>query len=196
VWSGSGGTTSVFELAFTSTDNLSNDAIYNIYQGASYGDIEVTTDLYDAYEETDVRKDLYTYNESTGKIRMTGKYPNLTANIRVIRYAEVVLNYAEVLAQTDAGNALEVLNMIPAKRGATLYEEATVENVLTERRKELALEGHRFFDLVRNEKDILKVDSRQTFSGDKIAYGSLLLPFPIPQSEVNANPNMEQNDGY
>lgn len=196
VWSGSGGTTSVFELAFTSTDNLSNDAIYNIYQGASYGDIEVTTDLYNAYEETDVRKELYTYNESTGKIRMTGKYPNLTANIRVIRYAEVVLNYAEALAQTEADNALEVLNMIPAKRGATLYEEATVENVLTERRKELALEGHRFFDLMRNEKDILKVDSRQTFSGDKIAYGSLLLPFPIPQSEVNANPNMEQNDGY
>lgn len=44
------------------------------------------------------------------------------------------------------------------KRGATLYEEATVENVLPERRKELALEGHRFFDLVRNEKDILKVE--------------------------------------
>jgi starch-binding outer membrane protein, SusD/RagB family len=196
IWSGSGGSTSVFELAFTSTDNLSNDAIYNIYQGASYGDIEVTTDLYDAYEDTDARKKLYTYNESTGKIRMTGKYPNLTANIRVIRYAEVVLNYAEALAQTGAGNALEVLNMIPSRRGASLYEEATVENVLAERRKELALEGHRFFDLVRNEKDILKVDSRQTFIGDKIPYGSTLLPFPIPQSEVNANPNIEQNDGY
>lgn len=195
-WSGSGGNTSVFELAFTSTDNLSNDAIYNIYQGASYGDIEVTTDLYAAYEDTDVRKELYTYNEANGKIRMTGKYPNLTANIRVIRYAEVVLNYAEALVQTGAANTLEVLNMIPANRGASLYEEATVENVLTERRKELALEGHRFFDLMRHEKDILKVDSRQTFIGDRVAYGSLLLPFPIPQSEVNANPNMEQNDGY
>jgi starch-binding outer membrane protein, SusD/RagB family len=86
--------------------------------------------------------------------------------------------------------------MIPSRRGASLYEEATVENVLAERRKELALEGHRFFDLVRNEKDILKVDSRQTFIGDKIPYGSTLLPFPIPQSEVNANPNIEQNDGY
>jgi hypothetical protein len=196
LWAGSGGNTSVLELAFTSTDNLSNDAIYNIYQGASYGDIEVTADLYDSYEQSDVRKALYTYNAATGKIRMTGKYPNLTANIRVIRYAEVVLNYAEALAQTGADNALEVLNMIPAKRGASLYEEATVENVLTERRKELAMEGHRFFDLVRNGKDIVKVDSRQTFSGDKIAFGSALLPFPIPQSEVNANPNMEQNDGY
>ena len=196
IWSGSGGSTSVFELAFTSTDNLSNDAIYNIYQGASYGDIEVTTDLYNAYEDTDVRKALYTYNASTGKIRMTGKYPNLTANIRVIRYAEVVLNYAEALAHTGANNALEVLNMIPAKRGAALYTVATVENVLTERRKELAMEGHRFFDLVRNEKDIVKVDSRQTFSGERIPYGSTLLPFPIPQSEVNANPNIEQNDDY
>ncbi len=196
IWSGSGGSTSVFELAFTSTDNLSNDAIYNIYQGASYGDIEVTTDLYNAYEDTDVRKALYTYNASTGKIRMTGKYPNLTANIRVIRYAEVVLNYAEALAHTGANNALEVLNMIPAKRGASLYTDATVENVLIERRKELAMEGHRFFDLVRNEKDIVKVDSRQTFSGERIPYGSTLLPFPIPQSEVNANPNIEQNDDY
>ena len=196
IWSGSGGSTSVFELAFTSTDNLSNDAIYNIYQGASYGDIEVTTDLYNAYEDTDVRKALYTYNAGTGKIRMTGKYPNLTANIRVIRYAEVVLNYAEALAHTGANNALEVLNMIPAKRGASLYTGATVENVLIERRKELAMEGHRFFDLVRNEKDIVKVDSRQTFSRERIPYGSTLLPFPIPQSEVNANPNIEQNDDY
>lgn len=196
IWSGSGGSTSVFELAFTSTDNLSNDAIYNIYQGASYGDIEVTTDLYNAYEDTDVRKALYTYNASTGKIRMTGKYPNLTANIRVVRYAEVVLNYAEALAHAGANDALEVLNMIPAKRGAALYTDATVENVLKERRKELAMEGHRFFDLVRNEKDIVKVDSRQTFSGERIPYGSTLLPFPIPQSEVNANPNIEQNDDY
>lgn len=193
-FSGSGGTTSVFELAFTSTDNLSNDALFNIFQGVSYGDIEATTDLYSTYETTDVRRSSFTVNGS--KIRITAKYPNLTSNIRVIRYAEVVLNYAEALAITGASNALAVLNTIPSNRNASLYAEATVANVRLERRKELAMEGHRFFDLMRYESDIEKVDSRQTFVGTEIPYGSHMLAFPIPQAEINANPTVVQNRDY
>lgn len=195
-WTGTGGNTSVFTLAFTSSDNLGNNSVNNIYQDFGYGDIEVTADLYNLYEVGDVRRSLYTYDADNNVYRMTGKYPNVTAGIRVIRYAEVILNYAEALLQDgQAGVALTVLNSIPTSRNASLYTTATLDNILAERRKELAMEGHRFFDLMRHRMAVPKVDPGQTFEDD-ILFGSTLLPFPIPQAELDANYNMEQNEDY
>lgn len=194
IWGEASATTSLFELGFTATDNLSSNSLAYIYQATNYGDIEATMDLYNTYEDGDVRKQLYTV--SSPRVRMYGKYPKLSSNIRVIRFAEVILNYAEALTLTGSADALDMLNMIPTARHATPYTEATLDNVLLERRKELAMEGHRFFDLMRHGLSIKKVDSRQTFDGDEIPFGSSLLPFPIPQAELNANPNMTQNVGY
>ena len=195
-WGTTGAPASIFELAFTETDNLSFNSLYFMYQATTYGDIEVTNDLYDLYGEADVRKNLYTKDSTV--IRMTGKYPTplYTDNIKVIRYAEVILNYAEALVRTGSPDALAVLNMIPANRGAALYTEATPDNVLLERRKELAMEGHRFFDLMRTGRGIPHVDPRQTFSEAGIPYGDPVLAFPIPQSEIAANPSVVQNVSY
>ena len=195
-WGTTGAPASIFELAFTETDNLTFNSLYFMYQATTYGDIEVTNDLYDLYDDADVRKELYTKDSTV--IRMTGKYPTplYTDNIKVIRYAEVILNYAEALARTGSPEALTVLNQIPANRGAALYTEATLDNVLLERRKELAMEGHRFFDLMRTGQGIPYVDPRQTFSKEGIPYGDPALAFPIPQSEIAANPNVAQNESY
>ncbi|MBD0256387.1 MAG: RagB/SusD family nutrient uptake outer membrane protein, partial [Cytophagales bacterium] len=162
-WAGPGGGNSIFELAVTAADNPGINGLFYIYQG-NYGDIEVTKDLYDAYEADDVRKELYGVEDET--IRMVGKYPSADAvdNIRIIRYEEVILNYAEALAQLNSPEALTYLNLIATSRGATPYTQATVDNVLLERRKELAMEGHRFFDLLRTGKGIPYVDPRQTFT--------------------------------
>ncbi len=194
-WAGSGGGNSIFELAVTAADNPGINGLFYIYQG-NYGDIEVTQDLYNAYEAKDVRKELYSVKDET--IRMVGKYPSADAvdNIRIIRYEEVVLNYAEALAQTNSPEALTYLNLIATNRGATPYTQATVDNVLLERRKELAMEGHRAFDLLRNGRGIPYVDPRQTFTKTGIPFGSPALAFPIPLNEISANPNIEQNDSY
>ncbi len=194
-WGSGPNANSIFEMAFTATDNLGFNSLYFIIQETSYGDIQVTQDLYDQYEATDVRKDLYTKTGS--KIRMTGKYPSpdYTDNIKVIRYDEVILNYAEALTQSGSPNALQWLNWIPNHRNATPYATATLNNVYEERRKELAMEGHRFFDLMRWSKDVPKVDPGQTFSAT-IPFGDSRLAFPIPQVEINANPQIEQNKGY
>lgn len=197
-WSGSGENTTLFELAFTNTDHLGNNSLYEIYQGAAYGDIEVTDDLYFLYEATDVRRNLYS-RTATGVARIRGKYPDFTSSIRVIRYAEVLLNYAEALVRRgnpgDDAAALNILNTFTTNRNATAYGAATLDNVLLERRKELAMEGHRFFDLMRHGMDIPKVDAGQTFSAT-IPFGDGRLTFPIPQGEINSNPNMEQNEHY
>ncbi|SDL05099.1 Starch-binding associating with outer membrane [Catalinimonas alkaloidigena] len=202
-WGLSGGDNIIFELAYTPSDNPSINGLYNIYQETNYGDIEITKNLYDVYDTSDVRLDLLgIYEDTTQKVtryRMVGKYitpATYNDNVKVIRYAEVILNYAEALFQQGStSEALTYLNMIPENRGATVYTEVTVDNILLERRKELAMEGFRFFDLMRYERPIPKVDNRQTFDAT-IPYGDERLAFPIPQAEVNANPSIVQNTGY
>ncbi|WP_040497372.1 RagB/SusD family nutrient uptake outer membrane protein [Fulvivirga imtechensis] len=193
---GKGSSSSVFELAYTGADNEGINGLFFILQNTVYGDIEVTTDLYNVYEAGDVRRALFTNNGGT--IRVTGKYnsPDYTDHVFVIRYEEVLLNYAEALINQDAANALEALNVVPLARNASPYAEATVDNLLLERRKELAMEGHRFFDLTRYGRGIPYVDPGQTFGASGIPYGSTKLAFPIPESEVDANPAMVQNKGY
>jgi hypothetical protein len=194
-WLTDGGGNAIFELAFSDTDNLGSNSLAFMYQETRYGDIQVTTDLYEIYEEEDVRRSLYTVDGAT--IRMVGKFSQYPTDVPVIRFAEVVLNYAEALVHTgQADQALIYLNQIAEARKATPYAEATINNVLLEKRKELAMEGHRFFDLMRYEMGVPHVDPRQTFDAAGIPFGATELAFPIPESEVTANANVIQNEGY
>lgn len=69
-----------------------------------------------------------------------------------IRLAEIYLNYAEAVVESGLGNAnraAELLNDLRERAGHTDEIPLTLENVLLERRVELAFEGHRYWDLVR-----------------------------------------------
>lgn len=137
--------------------------------------------------------------DANGKLRNMGKYPtnaNFDYDIPILRYEEVILNYAEALFELgDAANALTYLNMITSNRLANDYTEATKANIMQERRRELCFEGFRFDDLARTHSDIPLVSPlEQTHGGP--AYGSYNFAFPIPIAEINANSNMVQNKGY
>jgi hypothetical protein len=77
-------------------------------------------------------------------------------------------------------------------------KQAILDALVTERFKELAFEGHRHFDLRRNNLPV------QRNPEDAVnALGAVLLEptdaqyaFPIPNTELRANKNMKQNDGY
>lgn len=206
-----GGSNIIFELANTATDNPGINGLANIYQQGSYGDVIALPNLAAIYDDGDVRGatpyDPAVDTEPTsvigihpnGILRNVGKYPSTAPyedNIPVIRYEEIVLIYAEALVETgNAAEALVWLNMIPAQRGAELYTAATKDNVLLERRKELAFEGFRFHDLARTESDIPYPDEiLQTHEGP--VYGSYNFALPIPSSEANTNANVPQNFGY
>ena len=217
-WQSNGSSNSLFELAFSATDNLSSNSIAYIYRttkqgapsGGSYGDIQVIDEVADIFEAGDVRgvggilgwedpeiNEVVPYDPNKVLLlRNIGKYPDNKGynDIPVIRYEEVILNYAEALMHTG-GDALTQLNLIPANRGASLYATATEENILNERRKELMFEGLRFDDLMRTGSDIVKYSLQQNISAT-VPYGDHRLAFPIPATELNANSNMVQNDGY
>jgi len=189
----------IFELAERPTDNQNINGLSYIYRGNSYGDIQALPDLLSIFDDGDVRAaaDMIAF-DADGKLRNIGKYPtnaNYDYDIPLIRYEEVILNYAEALFHLGDANALTYLNMITSKRLANAYTTINEENILQERRRELCFEGFRFDDLARTHNDIpLVAPLLQTHGGP--AYGSYNFAFPIPIAEINANSNMVQNKGY
>lgn len=126
--------------------------------------------------------------------------PNGGTNDRVIRFADVLLMHAEAAAQNgNEGAARTSLNRVRARaRGnasgilpdITASGQDLLKAIYRERRIELGLEGHRFFDLVRTGR-------AQTVLGPLGYLEGTHNLFPIPQSQVQAtNGAIRQNPGY
>lgn len=119
---------------------------------------------------------------------------NYGQNIVEIRYADVLLMYAE--AQARMGNnaeAIKYVNMVRTRAGlpglnTELSTEALLDAIFMERTLEFALEGKRFLDIVRWGK-------WQSIFGSH-GYDDHYSIWPIPAQIIAANPNMVQNPGY
>jgi hypothetical protein len=82
-----------------------------------------------------------------------------------------------------------------------ISKDAVISAILDERFRELAYEGHRFWDLKRRNLPVTREGIIPT--GDAPNTNSTTLPanalrfvLPIPQSEIDANPVIQQNPGY
>jgi hypothetical protein len=124
------------------------------------------------------------FKAPTGTVELN--YPNDYIEIRL---ADTYLMEAEALLQGggNAGRALALLTAVRARVGLAAVP-ATLANVYTERRLELATEGHRWFDLVRWGQ----ASSALAFKGFKAGKNELL---PIPLNELS-NTKLIQNPGY
>ena len=130
-------------------------------------------------------------------------------NNRQIRYADVLLMYAEAaLGAGDEAIARTYINMVRTRVGLTEIAQADNAALRHERRVELAMEGHRWFDLVRWEgvagnglkahMDAYKATETQEAQShiQEFVAGKHEI-FPIPQEEIQLNPTpMAQNPGY
>ena len=105
----------------------------------------------------------------------------------------------------DDVDAQGYLNALMSQRDpALVYSDngpALLEDIITERRKELAFEGDRFYDLQRLNRQIVRYNddgADQKGDGVTIPFPYSLRLMPIPQQEVLRNPNIasEQNPGY
>jgi hypothetical protein len=159
-----------------------------------------------ASRSSDVRNLLYepgTTGRGASKVECTkyiGKngFINLD-NLPVIRIAEVYLNRAEAMATPGSpvfneAAALADLNTIATNRGLTAFTlsgSPLYEEILNQRRLELAFEGHRFFDLKRLGRDLVKAPHYNT-----VAFTDIRILAPLPTSEIDGNKNMVQNAGY
>lgn len=128
--------------------------------------------------------------QTSGQIEL-----NYENNFRTIRYADVLLMAAEANNKATAPNdnkAQTYLNLVRRRAfGDNLHDitstgTALYQAILDERRLELAMEGDRFFDLVRTGQAAAKITGFVTGKHEV---------FPIPQAEINIS-GLPQNAGY
>ena len=178
-----------------------------------------SVELYELFEANDARRDVTffdlreaqgSYNQGrddTGLFnkkylprkaddRVGGNPLNHANNYRSIRYADVLLMAAEAEAQSGGVNATDYLNQVRFRAfGDNSHDYASsegdlLEAIYKERRKELAGEGHRFFDLVRTSGAAAAIEG---FTANK----NELFPIPLIELQLaGAVDRWGQNPGY
>ena len=127
---------------------------------------------------------------------------NMGNDLAVYRYADILLLKAEALMRKNGGaatpEAVELVNQVRMRAfedpGPHLYTTATLtlDELLAERSRELYNEGMRRNDLVRFDKFV-----RGTWEfADRSNEEDYRNVYPIPQQQINVNPNLNQNPGY
>ena len=182
-----GNTTSVFALTH-SIANRSTDVRNQLFEPGSAG-------------RGTIRVECTKYLGKNGQINLD--------NVPVLRIAEAYLNRAELQAtagssQLNLAGALADLKTIKSRRYTdytgsaaeaadnAMTQAQLLEEILRQRRIEFAFEGHRFFDLKRLGRDLIKPQS----TGGNLVFSDLRILPSIPQGEIDGNPNLKQNFGY
>lgn len=154
--------------------------------GGRGGDIALKDEFLNLFEANDVRGSFYNLNPYDDKL--TNKYTNRFGNLHVIRLAEIYLIRAEsnFRENTSLGaTPLEDINTIRNRAKASILSSVSLDDILMERRKELAFEGFLLHDIKRTAGNVGSLP----WSSDKLV-------FPIPLREMQVNPKLVQNPGY
>jgi hypothetical protein len=121
---------------------------------------------------------------------------------KAFRTGEMYLIRAEARANSgQEAAALTDLNTLRAARingfvNGTETGPALLNAIALERRRELFMEGHRWFDLKRTTRTIDRGTVASPTTQSVLASSRREWAWPIPQGEMDANPNMRQNPGY
>lgn len=202
------GVETMFEIDVDLINNNGSDDFGGIYAN-NYQDIYCTNELYNLYSSSDVRSSVLIpwYTKAGAPAVIVYKFPNASStqdrdNIKVIRLAEVYLVAAEASLPGNENAARNYLNALAITRdpdfgGYNSSGNQLLEDIITERRKELAFEGDRFYDLNRLKQTITRKSDPAAIPGPlSISYDNYHRVAPIPLSETQANPNIQQNPGY
>lgn len=227
IWKDSTEVGVLFKVLNTATDNVNTQGV-NYYQ-TSGGEIKseyvVEFNFRKLFASNDVRTTSYTRtsnylsNSYNNVIKYAGGIGGRAAGVqdaKVLRSAEVLLNRAEAYARAGgaANEALALADLKLLKTNRYVGYVPTTDNLLTgtnllneillQRRLELAFEGDRFFDLKRRnlpiQRDATKGDKADG-SGTPYVFttmnaGDFKFNLPFPQAEVNYNKNLKQVPGY
>ncbi|UXE66937.1 MAG: RagB/SusD family nutrient uptake outer membrane protein [Chryseotalea sp. WA131a] len=185
---------SIWEIPFDPVDN--NSIAFHLLPAANGGRNEArpTTGLQGIYATNDTRR------ITTGSVDASLKYfrPQTNDdNVIVFRNAEMYLIRAEAMVERNTGtdladavtivNALRTRATLPAYSG-TVNQASLRDEVFNQRRAELALEGHYFFDIVRTNR-VAGILTSPVWDPNQAV-------LPIPQREIFASPGLVQNPGY
>ncbi|MGC6431152.1 MAG: RagB/SusD family nutrient uptake outer membrane protein [Jejuia sp.] len=193
----------IFRIRFEKSDSGSNAALLSVPIFFSFPYF-ASDDLIDLYDQTnDIRFAVYFEQEPFGsgafypkkhvglRTADPNKFEPGSTDIKLIRVPELHLILAEAYDKTsNAGSALNHLNILRNARGLGDYAGNDLSNeILDERRRELAFEGFRFTDLKRLGLGLTRSD------GTSLAPNADRFALPIPQLEIDRS-GLTQNNGY
>ncbi len=178
----------IFAMQNSSQDGV--NSMFTFYSEDSRGDIDINQQHLDEYEPDDDRLNLF-YEDSAEEVIRSGKW-NLPTDdqVNLIRLAEMYLTRAEAnfRLSTEIGDTpLNDINLIRDRVNLDALEESELDldAILHERKLELMFEGNLLHDIKRTQRN---VGSR--------SYDDPKLVLPIPQRELDSNPNLCQNPTY
>lgn len=201
---------SIFDLDLSSTMyGGRRELIGSLVAPSSYGTMIATTDFLNLLNEDpdDVRLGLL-IKDKDGQKRVVNKYPGLDGNIfvnnvRVIRLSDIYLIGAEAALRKgtpDQNSADEYLYQIRHRANPNNTKiTATLDLVKKERRKELVMEGHRLYDILRVGDTVERKGGTHFLNGEDLItvnWNDYRTIMPIPQAEIDANPQIKQNPSY
>ena len=123
-------------------------------------------------------------------------------NLRVLRYADVLLMFAEAEFQLNGSSqaAVDAINEVRARVDMPAFNSITMQDIMDERVKELSLERTRYYDLLRwglvDERIVNNPDNVKSESGGTGAYRPGREYVAIPQDEMNNSDVFVQNQGW
>ncbi|MEL7159937.1 MAG: RagB/SusD family nutrient uptake outer membrane protein [Bacteroidota bacterium] len=165
--------------------------------------LQVSRDLINRFPTDDLRADLVSIGPEGD--RLTDKWTLLRNQVRdvpMLRVSEIYLLRAEAyaaLGREDAANAdyhTIHLRANPNDNPTNLTGTALRDAIRTERRLELAFEGHHFFDLGRWGTNLDRDDCAALVVICSLSYPADRYAAPIPLEAILRNPNLSQNPGY
>ncbi len=204
----------MFEVDADAINNNGLDDLAGIYNNG-YQDHYASQQLVALYSPADVRTSVLVTGttKSGADATIVNKYPNAAGsdrdNLKVIRLSEIYLIAAEASLPENEPDALKYLNDLMARRdpafpGYSSSGGQLLNDIVQERRKELAFEGNRLFDLNRLKLPIARVDNPGAIPAGQnnvnltIPYADHRRVYPIPLGEIQSNANIatQQNAGY
>ncbi len=216
----SSGSESIWQLHYTEAENLLSSSLHSAYgtkddgtrddegygNGKGTGDAVLSvTDEFVALldQEKDIRFGALRKVKYSGlKLWWTIKFNSWKKadlfgldDVPLIRISEMILNRAEAYAhQNDMTKARKDINEFRGKRGigdTDVPDSGLLDEVLLQRRLELAFEGHRYFDRKRLGLDILRPEGLPT-----VPYSDYRVVAAIGTTELDVNKKLVQNPGY
>jgi hypothetical protein len=192
--------------AYSNLNSVSNSA-------GALGAPSVSDDLVNSYTATDTRKNPFIHTTKYGSVTepFYRKYLDTTQlpstknrfdwgiNFIAIRYTDILLLKAECILHGAAGTQADVdaiVNQVRARAGLTPLVNVTLPQLFDERRRELAGEGSRWFDLQRSGNLItimnawIAVEDAAIHKMNQVAAKDII--YPVPQSQLDAAPGLYQ----
>jgi len=180
----------IFAWQITSQDGARNQ-MNTFWAGSGFGgrsgnpDVSINGSFLDIFDDpNDVRSQFFYVAGGTA----TTKWQSQFANIPFLRIAEMHLIRAESNFRLTTAIGLDPLveiNALRARSSAGALGAITLQDIIDERKRELAFEGFALHDIKRLEGTV-----------GTLNYDDNSLVMPIPQREMDANSSLIQNPGY